>query len=239
MTTTQVAKQHDIIDNLFILLNKQTIQLNRMKQITLLLLGSILCFLVKAQPQENQDFPNTLNGVNLDQLVKTVEHIQSDPEIARFRFRSTTSWIKGGHSQTRIKEFYGAKMEDQSRQTAFVIEGDEPAILLGENHGPNAVESVLHALASCLTVGVVYNAEVKGIPIKALSFDLEGDLDLQGFLGLSESVRPGYSNIQLKMNVDTDASEAQIRELFEYVQKTSPVLDIIRNPVPVSLEIKH
>lgn len=210
-----------------------------MKKVTLLLLCSILCLLVKAQPQENQDFPNTLNGVNLEQLVNTVQHIQGDPEIARFKFKSTTNWIRGGHSQTRIKEFYGAKMEDQSRQSAFVLEGDEPAILLGENHGPNAVESVLHALASCLIVGVVYNAAVKGIPIKALSFDLEGDLDLQGFLGLSDSVRPGYSNIQLKMNIDADASEAQIRELFEHVEKTSPVLDIIRNPVPVSLEIKQ
>jgi uncharacterized OsmC-like protein len=95
----------------------------------------------------------------------------------------------------------------------------------------------LHALASCLAVGFVYNAAAQGITVESLEFDLEGDIDLHGFLGLSNEVRPGYENIALAYRVKSDAPRAKILELCEYVQKTSPVLDMLRNPVPVSIKL--
>ena len=68
--------------------------------------------------------------------------------------------------------------------------------------------------------------------------NLEGELDLHAFLGLSDKTRPGYENIKLNYKVKADASEEKIKELCEYVQKTSPVLDIIRNPVPVKINME-
>lgn len=110
-------------------------------------------------------------------------------------------------------------------------------VLLGENHGPNAVEAVLHALASCLSVGIVYNASALGIEISSLNFELEGEIDLHAFLGLSEQTRPGYKNIVVKVHANTSASKEQFEELFTYVKKTSPVLDIISNPTSVKVEV--
>ena len=118
-----------------------------------------------------------------------------------------------------------------------MLQGDEPPVLLGTNTAPNAVEAMLHALASCLIVGFVYNAAARGITINALDFDLEGDLDLHAFLGLSETVRPGFSEIRVRYRVDADAPRETLEELGEYVQRTSPVLDIVRNPVPVSVKL--
>ena len=178
---------------------------------------------------------NSLNGVNVDQLVGTIEAVKGTPEIAQFKFRAKTEWINGGHSRTKIQSFYGATQEDTTREKAFILEGDEPAVLLGENHGPNAVEAVLHALSSCLAVGIVYNAAAMGIEIRSLNFSLEGDLDLHAFLGLSEEVRPGYKNITVKIDADTSASEEKFAELLAYVKKTSPVLDIVTKPVPVNV----
>lgn len=177
------------------------------------------------------------HGIDIDQLVGTVKAIQENPDLARFQFRAVTEWVAGGHSRTKIQGFYGAGAEDASRDSPFVLEGDEPPVLLGTNVGPNAVETVLSALASCLTVGIVYNAAAREIPIESLSFVLEGDIDLQGFLGLSERVRPGYQNIRLSCRVKSDAPREKLEELWEYVQRTSPVLDIVRNPVPVLLTI--
>ena len=111
-------------------------------------------------------------------------------------------------------------------------------MLLGENHAPNAVEAVLHALASCLSVGFAYNAAAQGIKVEKLEFELEGDIDLHGFLGLSDKVRPGYQNIRLKCLVSADATKEKISELWQYVQKTSPVFDIARNQVPITVEVK-
>lgn len=179
----------------------------------------------------------TMNGVDVDQLTRTVEAIQENPEIARFRFRAHNEWTEGGHSRTTIGSFYGAGKEDDTRSEAFTLEGDEPPVLLGTNRAPNAVEAVLHALASCLAVGFVYNAAAQGIRVESLDFDLEGDLDLHGFLGLSDEVRPGYEGIRVRYRVNADAPREKIEELCAHVQRTSPVLDIVRNPVPVTVEL--
>lgn len=178
-----------------------------------------------------------VNGVNLDQLIGTIQAIQETPEIAQFTFRARNEWVNGGHSRTEIQGFYGATQEDQSRTEPFVLEGDEPPVLLGQNLAPNAVEVILHALASCLAVGFVYNAAAQGIRVDSLDFDLEGSLDLHGFLGLAKDVRPGYQNINVTYRVKSDAPREKIEELCEYVQRTSPVLDMLRNPVAVSVNL--
>ncbi|MFP4624781.1 MAG: OsmC family protein [Gemmatimonadota bacterium] len=177
----------------------------------------------------------TLNGVDVGQLHKTVEAIQGEPSLARFRFRARNRWEHGGHSRTEIQGFYGAGQEDGSRTETFVLAADEPPVLLGSNRAPNAVEAVLHALASCLAVGFVYNAAAKGIEVRSLEFDLEGELDLHGFLGLSDEVRAGYSDIRVDYTVDCDADAGTVDELCAHVQRTSPVLDMLRNPVNVEV----
>ncbi|HZP97402.1 MAG TPA: OsmC family protein [Candidatus Limnocylindria bacterium] len=180
--------------------------------------------------------PATTNGVNVQQLVDTIGLIKKDSSLARFRFRSRTRWESGGRCETEIAGFYGAGAE-MSRPHSHALAGDEPPVLLGSDTAPNAVEAVLHALAACLTVGYVYNAAARGITIRSLRFDAEGDLDLHAFLGLSDRTRPGFERITFVATVKADASREKLEELCDYVQRTSPVLDIVRNPVPVSIEL--
>ena len=158
------------------------------------------------------------NGVDVEQLFGTIEAIKSDPDIAKFQFRAKSKWINGGHCRTEIKGFYGAKAEDASRKEPFILEGDEPPVLLGKNLGANAGEVVLHALASCLTVGFIYNASAQDITVESLDYSLEGDIDLLGFLGLSETTRPGFSNLRVKYRVKADAPREKLEELCAYVQ---------------------
>lgn len=181
---------------------------------------------------------SVINGVNVDQLVSTVEAIKANPSLANFKFRSTTDWLEGGYSRTTIQSFYGVGQEDSSRTEPFIIHGDEPHVLLGTNKAPNAVEAVLSALASCLSVGFAYNAAAQGLKLDALSFQLEGDIDLRGFLGLSDQVAPGYSNIRVTCKIDSDASKSKIDALVDYVKRTSPVLDIIQRAVPVAVVVE-
>lgn len=185
-----------------------------------------------------QQTASRVNGVDVDQLVGTIEAIKQNPDLAKCRFRAETEWISGGHSRTKVQGFYAAGQEDTSRSQPFLLNGDEPPVLLGENHGANAVEAVLHALASCLAVGFIYNAAAMGIHVDSLTFKLEGDLDLHAFLGLSDQTRPGYENIKLTYRIKSDAPREKVIELCNYVQKTSPVLDIIRNPVPVTVALE-
>jgi uncharacterized OsmC-like protein len=103
------------------------------------------------------------------------------------------------------------------------------------NKVPNPVETILAALGSCLAIGFAYIAAARGINLETLDISLEGNLDLQGFLGISDNVRPGYQNIKIACKVKSDASRDKLEELFEHVQRTSPALDIIRNAEPIMI----
>lgn len=174
------------------------------------------------------------HGVAVDLLGATIDAIQENPDLARFQFRSRTQWVHGGHAETHIQSFAGAGQEDSSRPVPFVVRSDEPPVLLGTNQGPNAVELYLAALASCLTVGIAYNAAARDITLQTLRIEIEGDIDLHAFLGLSETTRPGYEGIRVRYQAESDASSDQWAALMAHVKKTSPVLDMVRHPVPVT-----
>jgi uncharacterized OsmC-like protein len=175
-----------------------------------------------------------INGVNVTALGEVVKAVKGTPEIANFRFRATNKWMGGGLNRSSIQGFYGACAEDTGRTEPFVLDNAEPPVLLGEDEAPNPVEHVLHALAGCMTTTMVYHAAARGIKIKSVESELEGDLDLHGFLRLDESVRNGYQNIRVKFKVDSDATAEQLADLA----KISPVFDIVSNPVDVSVELE-
>jgi uncharacterized OsmC-like protein len=178
---------------------------------------------------------NVVNGVNVDRLVGTIEAIQQQPSLAKFQFRSRNRWLSGGHNRSTIKEFHGAGQEDASRTRAFVIDADEPDVLLGLDQGANPVEYVLHALAACVTTAMVCHAAARGIHIEEVESRLEGDLDVQGLLGMSDQVRNGYEEIRFSFRIKADVPDDQLAELIELGTKYSPVFDIISNGVPVKV----
>jgi uncharacterized OsmC-like protein len=178
----------------------------------------------------------TINGVDVNRLSATVGAIQGMPTLGRFQFRAENRWLDGGHNRSVIKSFYGAGQEDTSRKAAFVLDNDEPDVLLGKDAGANPVEYVLHALAGCVTTTLVYHAAARGIRLTEVESTLEGDLDVRGILDLG-GARPGFQNIRMTMRVKGDASDELLRELIDFVQRHSPVLDIVSNPVPVTVQL--
>jgi uncharacterized OsmC-like protein len=174
------------------------------------------------------------NGVDVTALGEVLEAVQGDPAIAKFQFRAKNKWLGGGHNRSEIKGFYGACQEDSSRTEPFVLDNAEPPVLLGRDQGANPVEYVLHALAGCMTTTMVYHAAARGITIESVETELEGDLDLHGFLRLDENVRNGYENIRVNFKVKSDASPEQLADLAGM----SPVFDIVSNPVPITVNLE-
>lgn len=177
-----------------------------------------------------------VNGINVDQLFSTIDMVKKNPEIARFNFRATNQWIAGTHNQATVKDFYGALKEDSSREP-MVFEIDEPPVICGTNLGANPVEYLLVALSGCLTTSLVAHAAARGIEIRKVVSRYEGDLDVRGFLGLSDTVPVGYQRIGVYFKIDADISEDQKEELVEIAQKYSPVYNSIEKPVPVSVQL--
>jgi uncharacterized OsmC-like protein len=178
--------------------------------------------------------PVVLNGVNVTGVFETINAVKADAELASFQFRAHNTWIDGGHNRSEIQGFYGCRAEDETRTKPFVLDADEPPVLLGRDLGPNPVEFILHALAACLTTTMVYHAASRNITIEAVDSTLEGDLDVRGFLGISQEVRKGYHHVRVRMRVKSQAKPEVLRELAMF----SPVYDVVSNSLPVELVVE-
>lgn len=173
------------------------------------------------------------NGVNVEELNGLIKQVQANPALGKFQFRSKSKWINRAHSHSTFDSLYGAGKNHQ-RTTPLFMEGDEPAALLGTDIAPNAGEAILHGLSSCMSVTYAYTAAAMGIDIYNLSFDLETDTDLRGFMQMDD-VRPGLSQIRVKVNLDCNGTPQQIEELHAQVLKASPIYDTLCNPVDIKV----
>jgi uncharacterized OsmC-like protein len=176
------------------------------------------------------------NGVDTEQLFGTLDAIKADPSLARFQFRARNRWIDGAHNRSTIRDFYAANQEDTSRAEEFVLDAGEPAILVGTDTGPNPAECLLHALAACLTTSLVYVAAARGVRLTEVESTLEGDMDVQGALGLSDEYRNGFEQIRASFRVKGDAPPEKLQDLVARAKRRSAVFDIVTNGVPVSLD---
>lgn len=184
----------------------------------------------------HEEAKKLVNGVDVNKLDSMKKAIEQDPDMATYTFRAVNEWVEGAQNKTVVHRFEGGN-EQFERDRPFVIQSDEPHILLGADSAPNAIVFLLHSLASCLSVSIVYNAAERGIVLDKLSIAMEGDLDIHGFLGLSTEVRPGFQDVRIKVNVASDASKAELEDLVRYSQKISPILDSLRNRIPVEVDL--
>ena len=178
-----------------------------------------------------------LNGVDTPALFATLDAVKGQNEIARFQFRARNTWVSGTHSRSTISGFYGA-LQEMSHQDDTVLDADHPQVLTGADHAPTPVEYLLHALAGCLTAGIVNIAAARGVRLTTVTSTIEGDIDLLGVLGLSDgSVRNGYQQIRARFHLEGDADEETLRAIVEQSRRRSAVYDALTQPTPVSVEV--
>jgi uncharacterized OsmC-like protein len=165
----------------------------------------------------------TINGVPVAAVAGLVNAVKNDPAKGQTKWNAVTQWKGGFECESKIRN--------------HTVLMNEPAALGGTDTAPNMVEAVLAAYSSCLTVGYALNAAMRGIAIKELKVEVEGDLDLAGFFGLSEKVPAGFSGIRAKVHLDSDGSPADVQALHAHVLKTSPVGSILTRPLKVTTEL--
>lgn len=180
--------------------------------------------------------PQPMNGVDTPTLFATLDAVKAQPELAKFQFRATNRWQQGTHSRSVFESFYGAK-DERMHERAYSFDADHPAILVGRDQGPTPVEFLLHALAACLTAGIGNIAAARGVTLYEVESTVEGDIDLQGILGLSGDVRNGYDGIRIAFKIKGDASDEKLREIVEQSRARSAVFDVLTNGTPVAVSV--
>ena len=185
-----------------------------------------------------EQLPKLINGVAVDDLFATVDAIKATPSIAKFNFRVRNQWEQAAQNRSTVHTFHGAG-QPLSHPQPFVLEADEPAVLLGKDGAANPVEHLLHALASCLTTSMVYHAAARGIHVEEVESRLEGDIDLHGFLDLDPKVRKGYQGIRVNFKIKVDVPEEQLAEIAQLGSGHSPVFDSVNKAVPVAVSAER
>ena len=165
----------------------------------------------------------TVNGIEVTGIGKMVEGVKSNPAAAQSTFYATTNWKSGFHNEAEVSNFKlgGATLKHAK---TFKVEGDHPKELLGTDKGPSSVEVLLAALGHCIASGwAIYGASM-GIQIESLKIEAEGDIDLQGMLGLPEPgrVQPGYQNIRVTHYVKSKAPKDKLEQLMHMAEDLSP-----------------
>lgn len=173
------------------------------------------------------------NGIDLESLNRTINAVKGNPELGKSTFCVRNKWISGGNNQTHITCFKSLGGEQSHRQP-FVLQADEPQSLGGTDKGANPVEYLLKALASCLTTSIVAHAAVRGIAIEEIESQVDGDIDLRGFIGLDSKTPKGFQNIRVRFRVKTAPENiGKLKELAEF----SPVYNTLIHGTDVDVQI--
>ncbi len=178
---------------------------------------------------------NVRNGVNVADLMAAIEAVKMDPANGKLAFTVNSKWTDGFKAVHTASDYIVGK-EPGKHSKNHSISTDEPAEVLGSDAGISPAETLISSLAACLTVGYAANAAALGIDLDELSFQITGDGSLEGFMNIGNK-RPGLSDIKIKTFIKSSAPAEKLKELHDYVNEHSPILDTICNPVKIESQI--
>jgi uncharacterized OsmC-like protein len=169
-----------------------------------------------------------VNGLDLVALGDVVEAIEKDSNQAKVAFNVTTRWTGQTRSESVVDGF---TLAGERIARSHKIVADEPCELLGRDSAPNPQELLMAAFNACIMVGYVAGSSLKGINLESVEIETRGELDLRGFLGLSDEVAPGYQAIDYEVRIKGDGSREEFEEIHQTVMKTSPNYFNISRPI--------
>jgi uncharacterized OsmC-like protein len=151
--------------------------------------------------------------------------ITADPKVSHAGFRAEHSLV--GPTEVAVRVGSGH---------AFAV--DQPKGIGGGDVAACPAEYALAALGSCQAITYRFWAAQLGIALDTVEVTVEGDLDVRGFFGFDEGVRPGFGAVRVAVEVGGPEPAERYEELARAVDAHCPVLDIFRNKVPVHRSLK-
>lgn len=122
----------------------------------------------------------------------------------------------------------------QGKTRHFVHTIDEPEALGGKDEAPNPVEFILAGYAGCLNVVYHLIAKEIGIKVSSLHITINGDINPEKLLGISNKERAGFQSLNVHIELETNGSYEQEQELIKRVKERCPVNDNLANITPIN-----
>jgi uncharacterized OsmC-like protein len=181
-------------------------------------------------PEKTPAAPAAVNGIDVAALRETVRAIEAAPALGMTRWSVRSRWMGGTRTDHEVRT---ATIGDAQVARGFTLHVDEPLELCGTNLHPNPQEVLMSALNACMMVGYSAVSALMGIRLTRLEIDLEGDIDLRGFLGIDPAVKPGYDHLRQTVRIAADASPEAIERVHAVVKATSPNWFSLTTAIPV------
>lgn len=166
-----------------------------------------------------------MNGINMNIIEELAKEYSQEPQKGIQPYKANINWNNGLSAVAKV-----------GNHDELLI--DEPEWLAGTNKGPNPVEYLLSALGGCLSLSFILSANNKNHEIKGLDVEVTGDVDLNILLGLKEG-NPGFYNLNVTFNVDTEIEDVKIEELMHDALSISVVGNTVQSKVQINPEYKR
>lgn len=163
-----------------------------------------------------------------DQLAATIDAVRANlaqPDASPVvTFAADSALAEGYRATVNIRD--------------FSLTADEPPSIGGTDAGPTPVELVLAGLGTCQEIVYATYARILGIPLDAVKVRAEGRLDLRGFYGVAD-VLVGFQDVSFTVEIESPAPGEDVARLVAAVNAHCPVLEILRQPIPVAGSYRH
>lgn len=124
-------------------------------------------------------------------------------------------------------------MRCQTTARGHDVVADEPRSFGGGDSAQSPVELILTSLATCQAITYRLWAAELGVALDRVGVEVEGDLDLRGFLGIGDDARAGYEAIRIAVTLEGPETPERYRALAEAVDLHCPVFDVLSRPIPL------
>jgi uncharacterized OsmC-like protein len=161
----------------------------------------------------------SINGIDPAAVGAVTERLRADRDVHP-RFSAGVRWLGGYRTEARV-----------GPQAA--LSGDEPVEYAGTDTGPSPEDLLLGAVGQCLIVGLAGTATARGVVIRELHVDVEGEVNLPAAYGVAGG-HPGFQAIRIAVHLDADADRLELEALIDHALSRAPIPNTVSNPVPVT-----
>jgi uncharacterized OsmC-like protein len=113
--------------------------------------------------------------------------------------------------------------------TEWTVLVDEPIGHGGTGTGPNPMQYFTASLAGCQNEQAMVVAGELSVSITQIDIKIETDLDLSGFMGVSDNSDGSYKTVRLNAVVQGDVTDEQVKILGQKVDARCPILALLRS----------
>lgn len=143
--------------------------------------------------------------------------------------------IGRGTAVTKVRVHDGLTCEVEDG--GWKLMADEGKSDGGNGEGPDPGVFGRAALGTCLAIGYMMWAAVRGVEITSLDVEVEADYDAAGMYGIDDSKPAGWSAMRYTVNIESPAAESEINELIDYADNHSSLLYGFTRPIPVERQV--